>query len=113
MNKALIKCYESTKHFIPKVEHDVVNTNSQEEIYVLDKAITFAGEYRFKMDRTNGYGGSGELSRIDNAKGPEVALAVFDVLNSEGRSSVMLQILDGKTGFMGDCKTASELKAQS
>jgi NADH-quinone oxidoreductase subunit H len=70
----------------------------------------FSGEYMFKMDKSNGRGGSGYLTRIDSQQGPVIGLGIFDVVNSDGRGSATLQIMDGKRGFMGDCKTASELR---
>ena len=63
------------------------------------------------MERTNGYGGSGPLVWTDGNNRPEkLGFAETDVIK-DGRPSSILFYQKGDQALMGDCRTASELKA--
>jgi NADH-quinone oxidoreductase subunit H len=68
-----------------------------------------AGRYRFKLDKTNGYGGSGKLVAFGKAPEVELSMAVYDVIREDGRADADLQIFDGKDLFWDGCASARDL----
>jgi NADH-quinone oxidoreductase subunit H len=70
-----------------------------------------AGRYRFVMDTTNGYGGSGLLQPLGKAGDATLRLGVTDVVRSDHRANAILVADFGNHGLVGDCEAKSELDA--
>jgi NADH-quinone oxidoreductase subunit H len=100
------------KAAVPVFLHRPVNYTENKQIVEIKYPRKLAGRYSFQLEKTNGHGGSGRLKPLDQPRKDQIGLAVFDVIREDGRSNAMLQIVDrDNQGFMGDCKSAQQLKA--
>jgi NADH-quinone oxidoreductase subunit H len=70
------------------------------------------GKYRFVMERSNGFGGSGRLQKVQGGSSARLGMGVTDVV-ADGRPSAILFVEDGDRAMMGDCLTEFELRARA
>jgi hypothetical protein len=97
---------QATNVYLYRPESEAADPNLMEVKY----PASLAGSVRFEMDSSNGYGGSGPLEWVGERRSAKLGLGITDVI-VDGRPRAILYVENGNQVLMGDCRTASQLRA--